>query len=138
MGGLAFLLALAGFCVHESAGVQNVVNSIHHPPGECPTSQDRVTVRDQITAQVLQILSASPQGCSGRGWRRVAFLNATDPSQDCPPGLTVAPHPLRTCGSSHTSFAECSFSVTVGPTARCVGGWWPISTAHCLQPACGV
>ncbi len=38
-----------------------------------------------------------------------------DPSQDCPSGLNITSHPIRTCGSSHITWSDCSsttFSVS--------------------------
>ena len=40
-------------------------------------------------------------GCNSRGgWMRVAFLNMTDPNQQCPDGLRLITSPKRTCGRS--------------------------------------
>ena len=45
--------------------------------------------------------------CSGPGWRRVAFINMTDTSYDCPTGLNLTSYSKRTCGASLTT-AGCS------------------------------
>ena len=40
-------------------------------------------------------------GCNSTGgWMRVAFLNMTDPNQQCPDGLRLITSPKRTCGRS--------------------------------------
>ena len=40
-------------------------------------------------------------GCNSTGgWTRVAFLNMTDPNQQCPDGLRLITSPKRTCGRS--------------------------------------
>ena len=40
-------------------------------------------------------------GCNSTGgWMRVAFLNMTDPNQQCPDGLRLITSPKRTCGKS--------------------------------------
>ena len=50
--------------------------------------------------------------CGGPEWRRVAFINMTDPNQNCPQGLTLTGYFIRSCGRTHTSFIACSSSVT--------------------------
>ena len=50
--------------------------------------------------------------CGGPGWRRVAFINMTDPNQDCPRGFNLTDyHSVRSCGRSHPELHSCS-SVT--------------------------
>ena len=51
--------------------------------------------------------------CGGPGWRRVVFLNMTDPSHVCPAGLANTTYSRRTCGTS----ARCS------STTFSVGGY---------------
>ena len=77
--------------------------------GQCPSLEERERVRAEITADVQAILSGAIHTCDGSpGWRRVGFVNMTDPSQDCPPGLSITSHPIRTCGSSHAARVSCS------------------------------
>jgi hypothetical protein len=64
-------------------------------------------VRDKITADITDLLNT----CGGPGWRRVAFFNMTDPSQQCPLGLNLTSHPIRTCGSSHHEINNCSSTI---------------------------
>jgi len=47
----------------------------------------------------------------GSGWRRIAFVNITDPSHVCPARLSIVTHPRRLCGSFHDSFVSCSFTI---------------------------
>ena len=52
-------------------------------------------------------------GCTG-GWTRVAYLNMTDPSQQCPSAWTLqtrSSEPRRLCGRTSSSVASCD-SVT--------------------------
>ena len=49
--------------------------------------------------------------CGGPGWRRVAFINMTDPNQDCPEGLSLISFPIRS-GRTHADEFNCSSSVT--------------------------
>ena len=52
-----------------------------------------------------------PEGCGGSGWRRVTFINMTDPTQNCPQGLNLTPYSKRSCGRAGTGGRHCS-SVT--------------------------
>jgi hypothetical protein len=94
----------------ECAGVEYGVKSLPLQQGQCPSPQERERVREEITAEVKAILSGGAvHSCNGSlGWRRVGFVNMTDPSQDCPPGLNLTSHSIRTCGSSHHSQESCS------------------------------
>ena len=84
--------------------------------GHCPSLQERERVIAEISADARVILSGSISSCNGSpGWRRVGFVNMTDPSQDCPPGLNLTSHSIRSCGSSHHTRHDCSsttFSVS--------------------------
>ena len=47
--------------------------------------------------------------CGGTGgWRRVVFLNMTDPSHVCPEGLNLTTYSRRTCGRAHSGWRSCS------------------------------
>ena len=48
--------------------------------------------------------------CGGPGWRRVVFLNMTDPSHVCPAGLNFTTYSRRTCGRAHFGYNQCSFT----------------------------
>ena len=84
--------------------------------GHCPSLQERERVQAEISAEMREILSDAVSSCNGSpGWRRVGFVNMTDPSQDCPPGLNLTSHSIRSCGSSHHTPQDCSsttFSVS--------------------------
>ena len=70
--------------------------------GQCPSLQERERMIAEISAEMREILSGAVSSCNGSpGWRRVGFVNMTDPSQDCPPGLNLTSHSIRSCGSSH-------------------------------------
>lgn len=49
--------------------------------------------------------------CGGPGWRRVVFINMSDPNQDCPQGLNETGYSIRSCGRAHSGNYDCS-SVT--------------------------
>ena len=62
--------------------------------------------------------------CGGPGWRKVVFINMTDPSQDCPSGLNLTSYSIRSCGRSHDHIHGCSsvtFSVDGPPYSRVCG-----------------
>ena len=62
--------------------------------------------------------------CSGPEWRRVAFINMTNTSYNCPTGLNLTSYSKRTCGRSHTTDEECSsttFSVGGLPYSHVCG-----------------
>lgn len=47
--------------------------------------------------------------CSEPDWKRVAFVNMTDPKQiNCPPGLHLITDPIRMCGRNATSDYRCN------------------------------
>ncbi|XP_064388411.1 collagen alpha-1(XVII) chain-like [Halichondria panicea] len=51
------------------------------------------------------------EACGGPGWRKVAFIDMTNTSQNCPQGLTQTGYSKRSCGRTHTNLYDCS-SVT--------------------------
>ena len=63
--------------------------------------------------------------CGGTGgWRRVVFLNMTDPSHDCPAGLKLTSYSRRTCGRANSTRRSCSsttFSVGDSQYSRVCG-----------------
>ena len=63
--------------------------------------------------------------CNGtQGWRRVAFINMTDTSYNCPTGLNLTSYSKRTCGASHATWGGCSstrFGVEGLPYSRVCG-----------------
>lgn len=68
-------------------------------PDFCPIAGDTRTAIDELSAAAFQ--SLEEQTCGGtRGWRRIAFINMTDSSHDCPPGFELTSYSKRTCGSS--------------------------------------
>ncbi len=49
--------------------------------------------------------------CGGPGWTRVAYINMTDPNQQCPQGLQLTDYSIRSCGRPPTSSASVCSSV---------------------------
>ena len=62
--------------------------------------------------------------CGGTGgWRRAVYLDMTDPSTDCPPGMTLTGLSKRTCTRSRTiewTATQPSFLLVEANTIRCV------------------
>ena len=70
------------------------------------------TIATQSTEPATTDNPILPSGtCGGPGWRRVAFINMTDPNQDCPQGLSLTDYSIQSCGRAHTGIFDCS-SVT--------------------------
>ena len=71
------------------------------------------------TSTIAAITTISPSTdnytCNGKpGWRRVAFINMTDTSYNCPTGLNLTSFSKRTCGRSHTGRGCSSTLFSVG------------------------
>ena len=62
------------------------------------------TVNPELTNQFY----SPPCSCGGPGeWTRIAFLNMTDPSQQCPTNWNLITSPVRACGRSSTGANTC-------------------------------
>lgn len=82
----------------------------------CPAESTRNVVKATITEDVRNVIESSvlpaltggqgTSGCVGSGWTRFAYLNMTDPTQQCPPEWNLITSPKRTCGRSTGS--SCS------------------------------
>ena len=74
---------------------------------ECPATKEREQARNQINMITSQVIASVCHGTPG--WRRVAFVNMTDTSYNCPTGLNLTSYSKRSCGRSHTvSTGGCS------------------------------
>ena len=64
-------------------------------------------VRDILEEQY----SAPPCSCGGDGgWTRVAYLNMSDPNQQCPSNWNLTTSPVRGCGRSSAGSTTCDSS----------------------------
>ena len=52
--------------------------------------------------------SGPSETCGGPGWRKVAFIDMTNTSQNCPQGLTLTGYSKRSCGRTNTNPYSCS------------------------------
>ena len=80
--------------------------------GQCPSAKERERAINELHQTVDNIITSSqvPDVCGDNpsGWRRVAFINMTDTSHSCPPGLQLTSYSKRTCGRVHTTNGGCS------------------------------
>ena len=90
--------------------------------GQCPSVEKGERARNEIRQSVDSLVTSSI--CNGTpGWRRVAFINMTDTSYNCPTGLNLTSYSKRTCGRSHTTSGCSSTTFSVGslPYSRVCG-----------------
>ena len=67
----------------------------------CPTNEAIAAAKNELRLNVSTILAdiAAAARCGGSDWKRVGYLDMTDPSQSCPSGLALKGYSgLRTCG----------------------------------------
>ena len=91
----------------------------------CPPDSQLETARDSISANLSEILinittiTYTIPDCGGSGWRRVAFLDMTDPYQTCPEQWRLYEQgTIRACGRQETDSASCdSVYFSPGETA---------------------
>ena len=101
--------------------VTNFIKVLDRSDGQqCASAEERDRLIDQIAYSTIlaSICNGTP------GWRRVAFINMTDTSYNCPTGLNLTSYSKRTCGRSHTTWGGCSsttFSVGGLPYSRVCG-----------------
>ena len=86
----------------------------------CPSEAQREITRNQIDNATLGLLRETVvplfQGftCGGSGWRRVAYLNMSDSSQQCPSVWRAITTPHRTCGRRSTGASCEGLTYTTG------------------------
>ncbi len=119
---VVFVLLLV-IVLHSSA--LNVSAQVTYPAreettvdGVCLSNEQSQLVREEITQDVHTILQDQVlptlvgYSCGGTtGWHRVAFLNMSDSSQQCPDSWQLITSPKRTCGRGTTTAKSCD-SVT--------------------------
>lgn len=80
------------------SSTQDLRTSIH---------KDLVSLIDNI--ELLTVLQR-PCGCGAPGWRRVAYLNMSDVSQNCPGSWSLITDPKRSCGRPSNASGNTCFS----------------------------
>ena len=94
----------------------------------CPSAEERAAIREQITEQVLSRVNISsesqpPCACGGPGqWTRIAHLNMSDPSQQCPSNWNLITTPVRGCGRTPSSGCDSAIFSSNGQSYSCVCG----------------
>ena len=128
MGNLAYLIcvAVASFAVLvQPAGAQGANTTLPLTyPGQvlrgdgsqtCPSETQRGITRSEVKnatqrllrESVVPLLQLQTFSCGGStGWRRVAYLNMSDPSQQCPSVWQEITTPHRVCGR-RSNIANC-------------------------------
>ena len=65
----------------------------------CPTEEQRGMLRNEISNATRRLLRDSVVPCGDNsGWRRVAYLNMSNPTQQCPSAWQEITTPHRVCG----------------------------------------
>ena len=87
--------------------LDNVSVVLEELAGELNRSIEEIDLNDTTELNVSE--------CGGYGWRRVAFLNMTDPDQSCPSSWReYSGNSVRFCGRAQSAGASCS-SVNYSP-----------------------
>ena len=88
---------------------------------ECPMT----TTTASPTPTPATTPTITPHTCGGTGgWRRVVYLDMTDPSTTCPSGWQLTGYSKRTCGRASTTAYTCdsvTFPVSGGEYSRVCG-----------------
>ena len=115
--GILICIAVASFAVLAQPAVAQGTNATLPLtyPGQvlqgdgsqtCPSEAQRRIARNEVKndtrsllrESVVPLLQLQNISCGGSGWRRVAYLNMSDPSQQCPSVWREYTTPHRTCG----------------------------------------
>ena len=70
----------------------------------CPLMEERERARNEIYQIASSVIGSSVGNGTPGGWRRVAFINMTDTSYNCPTGLSLTSYSKKTCGASYTTW----------------------------------
>ena len=114
-------------CVIGFSAQQNVPLPLQLSPNRvtsCPSATMRETARQDNLVQVQSLLRdrviptlrrRPPCSCGGPGeWTRIAHLDMSDPSQQCPANWNLITTPVRACGRSSPGSACDSASFQSG------------------------
>ena len=73
----------------------------------CPPDAHLDAAKTDISNTISDILSAN-LGCGGYGWRKIAYLNMSDPDQTCPGQWRLYEQDtIRACGRQESTTASC-------------------------------
>ena len=99
-----------------SATTESVVyhgRTLEGGEGGNPGDQQSMTVLDDIDTEAKSVAKDTRVcSCSSTGgWTRIAHLNTSDPSQQCPDAWRVISTPRRMCGRSTTQKGGCDSAI---------------------------
>ena len=138
MNTLLFILPFALYSAGLASGqlyqlpvviLETPEDAICPPDGDLEAARINITrnlshILQEIAAEFNQTIEEIDQNdtttytvpeCGGSGWRRVAFLNMTDPTQQCPDSWReYGQDSVRACGRQESGVASCS-SVEYSP-----------------------
>ena len=86
----------------------------------CPPTDQRDAARANISEDIRSLINTSVLpaiqgygacGCGGPGWTRFAYLDMTDPTQQCPQNWNLITTPKRTCGRSRVTTISCDSAI---------------------------
>jgi len=111
--------------VQIAYSVRKLVRAVTTTAATCNlTDEELANARNQILQDVATVLNTTHPCGSIAGWRRVAYLDMTDPSQSWPSGLAFKSiSGLRLCGRADTNPGCWStiYDVSGVGTTMCVG-----------------
>ena len=116
------LMATAAHLSSDHQEIQTDISDV-----QCMDTQQ--SLQNNLTHQLETIKDCieSPPvySCGGTGgWRRVVYLDMTDPHTTCPSGWNMTGYSKRTCGRNNTGLSTCSsatFPVSGGEYSRVCG-----------------
>ena len=112
LGSLFSFLCLSASSIVSGSHIQTSIRAFQRgDSGQCLSVEERESARKEIHQIATSVVSSI---CGGPGWRRVAFIDMTDTSYNCPTGLSLTPYSKRTCGRSPTSRGCSSTAFSVG------------------------
>ena len=117
--------SLMATAAHLSSDHQEIQTNISDV--QCMDTQQRL--QDNLTHQLETIKDCIENqpvySCGGTGgWRRVVYLDMTDPHTTCPSGWSMTGYSKRTCGRNSTGSRTCdsaTFPVSGGEYSRVCG-----------------
>ena len=85
-----------------------VYNSTGSSGSTCP-SQDTINGEHRRARETIlnYYIRSPPCSCGSPEWSRVAYLNMSDPNQQCPSNWTLTTTPVRGCGRTSTGYHTC-------------------------------
>ena len=97
---------------------------------QCSNIEQYLHLRQKNFKQQLKKIQADvsfireEHSCGGNGWRRVVYLDMTNPNATCPSGWKLTGYSQRTCGRNSTAQKICNsatFPVSGGKYSRVCG-----------------